>query len=128
MNPTRILRPAVQPEPPPKPAKGDLWMSVISQEADPGLCELFEARRQMGIEKYGTPLQAKNGRNAANDLMQELLDGIVYAEQVMVESAYHSGMWWWARTIQQNSKFALRELLNLQAHERAQIAAYGGGE
>ena len=41
----------IAPEPPPKPATGDLWLSVIAQETEPALVELFQARRQMGIEK-----------------------------------------------------------------------------
>jgi len=38
----------------------------------------MEERRQMGFEKYGTPLQAFNGRNSLVDLYQELLDAVVY--------------------------------------------------
>ena len=114
----------IAPEPPPKPAKGDLWASVIAQESEPALLELFHARRQMGIEKYGTPLQANNGRNAINDLAQELLDAIVYAEQVMAETAYHSAIWWWAWECKKGARLRLLELTRLQAHEREQLAAW----
>jgi|ERR1035437_902550 hypothetical protein len=43
------------------------------------------ARKAFGIAKYGTPLQAKNGRNAGNDLYQELLDAAQYAKQLWLE-------------------------------------------
>jgi len=45
----------------------------------------MEARRQMGIEKYGTPLQTFNGRDAMVDAYQELLDLCVYFKQKLME-------------------------------------------
>lgn len=43
------------------------------------------ARAEMGKSKHGTYLRASNGRNAAVDLFQEVLDAIMYAEQCDVE-------------------------------------------
>lgn len=42
-------------------------------------------RRQLGIERYGTPVQAHNGRNALLDLYEELIDAAVYCKQLLVE-------------------------------------------
>ena len=38
-----------------------------------------------GTETYGVPLQAGNGRDAMQDLYEELLDACCYIKQVMVE-------------------------------------------
>jgi len=45
----------------------------------------MKARRKMGIEKYGTPLQPNNGRNALIDAYQEVLDLAVYLKQKIIE-------------------------------------------
>lgn len=45
----------------------------------------MRARDDVGRERYGTPLQAFNGRDAMVDLYQELLDAAVYARQVLAE-------------------------------------------
>ena len=64
-------------EPPPEQSEGDVWIEVI---------EDMKARRKMGIEKYGTPLQPDNGRNALVDAYQEILDAAVYLKQKIVEN------------------------------------------
>lgn len=51
-------------------------------------CELF-ARKQFGFKKYGTYLQAHNGRNALNDAIDELCDLLVYVRQDMAEYPNH---------------------------------------
>jgi hypothetical protein len=38
----------------------------------------IEARKQLGIKKYGTALQAGNGRDMLQDLYEELLDACIY--------------------------------------------------
>lgn len=43
------------------------------------------ARREVGIQRYGTALQANNGRDAMRDLYDELLDACCYAKQALVE-------------------------------------------
>lgn len=45
----------------------------------------IEARRQVGIERYGTPLQAHNGRNALLDAYQEAIDLCLYLRQALEE-------------------------------------------
>lgn len=47
--------------------------------------EDMKARNQFGIEKYGTPLQAFNGRNALKDAYEEVLDLAVYLRTAMEE-------------------------------------------
>ncbi len=43
------------------------------------------ARKALGIQRYGTALQAGNGRDALRDLYEELLDGCNYARQMLFE-------------------------------------------
>lgn len=43
-------------------------------------------RKEKGLETYGTILQPHNGRNALQDLLEELLDGACYACQVCLEN------------------------------------------
>ena len=43
--------------------------------------EDFLARAEMGKEKYGTYLQASNGRDPMVDLLQELMDAVMYCRQ-----------------------------------------------
>ncbi len=63
-------------EPPPKPSTGDVWELVMAD---------MKARREFGIAKYGTPLQANNGRDALKDAYEEALDLCVYLRQAMEE-------------------------------------------
>ena len=45
----------------------------------------IEARRQLGISRYGTPLQAHNGRDALRDAYEECLDMACYLRQAIEE-------------------------------------------
>ena len=63
----------------PDPCKNNnpaIWEIVISE---------MKARDQLGRERYGTPLQAFNGRDALRDLYEELLDATAYARQAIYE-------------------------------------------
>jgi hypothetical protein len=42
-------------------------------------------RRQVGIARYGTPLQAHNGRDALRDAYEEALDLACYLRQMIAE-------------------------------------------
>lgn len=65
------------PEPAPKPVSGrPIWELVI---------EDMRERDRRGRAKYGTPLQAGNGRNALIDAYQEALDLAVYLRQAIEE-------------------------------------------
>lgn len=50
------------------------------------LIERIEARKQVGIERYGTTLQPFNGRNAILDAFEESLDLTTYLLQVLYEN------------------------------------------
>lgn len=63
-------------EPNPVESKGDMWKEVMKD---------MEARRQMGLKKYGTFLQPFNGRDALVDAYQEALDLVVYLRQKIEE-------------------------------------------
>jgi hypothetical protein len=68
--------PAATEEPPPRPGRGDMWKLVVQD---------MEERRKMGLQKYGTPLQADNGRDPLVDAYQEALDLCVYLRQAIEE-------------------------------------------
>lgn len=44
-------------------------------------------RKQLGIDRYGTSLQAFNGRNSLQDAYEEVIDLSVYLKQSLVEKA-----------------------------------------
>lgn len=50
-------------------------------------------RKQVGLDRYGTLLQADNGRNPLIDAYQESLDLIVYLRQALTEAGWrgHDG-------------------------------------
>ena len=63
----------------PKPNPNDLpavWPLVISD---------MRLRNNLGRERYGTPLQPFNGRDALMDAYEESLDLCVYLRQVIYE-------------------------------------------
>lgn len=45
----------------------------------------IRARRELGISRYATALQAGNGRDALRDLYEELTDAVMYTRQLMAE-------------------------------------------
>lgn len=47
----------------------------------------IEARREVGIKRYGTPLQPHNGRNALLDAYEETIDLACYLKQRLIEEA-----------------------------------------
>ena len=68
-----------EPEPPPVPNNAKpIWELVIDDMRD---------RDRIGREKYGTPLQANNGRCPLTDAYQESLDQSAYLRQAIVEAA-----------------------------------------
>jgi len=67
----------VQHEPPPVPNDNPHIADLVIQD--------IQEKKQMGIEKYGVPLQAGNGRNALVDAYQEALDMGQYLRQEIEE-------------------------------------------
>jgi hypothetical protein len=45
----------------------------------------LDQREQVGIQRYGTPLQAFNGRDALRDAYEEALDLACYLRQAIAE-------------------------------------------
>lgn len=45
----------------------------------------IEARKQIGIERYGTALQPFNGRDALQDAYEEAIDLTMYLKQCILE-------------------------------------------
>lgn len=69
----------IQDQPAPQPnTSRPVWELVV---------EDMQARDQVGRERYGTPLQANNGRDALVDAYQEALDLVVYLRQALEERA-----------------------------------------
>jgi hypothetical protein len=67
---------AEQPAPVPNETR-PIWQLVIDD---------MRAKHEAGVAKYGTPLQAHNGRDALVDLYQELLDACAYVRQAIAEA------------------------------------------
>lgn len=45
----------------------------------------IDARKQLGLKKYGTLLQANNGRSFLQDLYEELIDACMYVKGALEE-------------------------------------------
>ena len=65
----------IEDQPPPIPNTSTPIVDLV-------VTDLFE-RKQIGIERYGVPLQANNGRDSPVDLYQELLDAVMYIRQAI---------------------------------------------
>jgi hypothetical protein len=70
------------------PSQPSITQLIVSSPNCPDrLKPYFLAREQKGIETYGTTLQPFNGRNAKQDLLEELLDACQYAKQICLETS-----------------------------------------
>jgi hypothetical protein len=79
-------------EPPPIPNGNPHIADLVIQDLDKRsekvadlVSQDIQEKKQMGIEKYGVPLQAGNGRNALVDAYQEALDLSQYLRQEIEE-------------------------------------------
>ena len=73
----------------PPPIKNDkpaIWLMVIEDAKDDAalVADMLE-RHEVGVKRYGVPLQPFNGRNALLDAYAESLDLTVYLRQELVE-------------------------------------------
>lgn len=66
-------------QPPPVPNDRPSVLALVRAD--------LEEREQVGIQRYGTPLQAHNGRDALVDAYQEALDLAAYLRQAIEERA-----------------------------------------
>lgn len=57
---------------------------ATSSEKEAAIALMLE-RKRIGLERYGSLLQAGNGRDARRDLSEELADAAVYALQIIEE-------------------------------------------
>ena len=64
-------------QPLPKATDGPIMHELVIED--------LRKRLELGISRYGQPLQALNGRNSAQDAYDEILDLSVYARQWLVE-------------------------------------------
>ena len=72
------MNPAATPQPPPAEGGEMVLFQVI---------EDLKARAEFGRKKHGCYLMTNNGRSAAWDKYQELLDAVMYARQELMEDA-----------------------------------------
>lgn len=56
------------------------------------IADALAERRQVGLDRYGSLLQAHNGRDVLRDLLEECLDAVAYARQAQVEGATFGGI------------------------------------
>ncbi len=73
--------------PPLKLRPGDQQLPVVNDEPDiqSRVIADIEARREVGISRYGTALQPFNGRDALRDAYEEAIDLAMYLKQEIVE-------------------------------------------
>ena len=79
-------------QPRPQGGTGDCWLELIARlPAWHPMREACVERRALGIDRYGQPLRRGDGRDEVRDLIEELLDGAVYAARLR--------MWWIAHLL-----------------------------
>lgn len=49
------------------------------------LIQLIRERKEFGITKYGVALQPNNNRDTKQDLLEEVLDALMYATALIME-------------------------------------------
>lgn len=68
----------MSPQPPPTPGRANVFDALIAE---------LRAREAQGSRTYGRSLETFNGRDPLEDLMEELLDALVYLQQWRMERA-----------------------------------------
>jgi hypothetical protein len=68
-----------------------------SRAAAASLGDAVIERTRLGVERYGSPLMSHNGRDAVRDLAEEVVDGVQYATQALMETTdVDQVAWLWA--------------------------------
>lgn len=82
-----IVYPAQPTKQPTKQRPGDQPLPTKNDQPHVAdvLCEFIQGRKKLGIERYGTPLQPHNGRNALMDAFEESVDLASYLLQKLME-------------------------------------------
>lgn len=83
MTPTKALSP--QPRPIATDRSESVTGHLVLDDLDPVVRALLLERRKQGRKVYDTELVTHNGRDAGCDLLQELVDALVYAQQRALE-------------------------------------------
>jgi len=87
MKPDTLLTELLTPQP--APQLTDQSRPVLDDDflvdLPPPVAEALRARRQFGLDKYGTLLHSHNGRDPMADALQEALDLTVYLRQAVME-------------------------------------------
>lgn len=63
-----------------------VMVNLFRHIADRDITRAFTARYHLGIARYGTPLHTEDGRSTEADLLQELLDAVMYAHKGSMET------------------------------------------
>lgn len=72
---------------PTKTRPGDQPLPVGGRECvQDALIADIQARRDLGIQRYGSALMTHNGRDAVQDALEEAVDLAVYLKQVQMET------------------------------------------
>ncbi len=88
------MRPATVIQPRPVGEGEDVNESLTAlPNVSTALAQDFARRSLQGAAKYGTTLRTHNGRNAAVDAYQELLDASVYLHQLWLETPEDDRAW-----------------------------------
>ena len=69
-------------EPQPNPIPGK---ELVGESLKAAFVQWIDERTAQGTAKYGGPLQTHNGRDAASDALQEILDFCQYRHQLFLE-------------------------------------------
>jgi hypothetical protein len=114
-----------QPLPLHRPGTPDIQSLVVLdlRQRYPGqvtdrIVAMVEARRELGLARYGSALQAFNGRDGGQDLQEELVDAMVYAAQLFTEAQQSGSTELGARyfTMYERLVQMLQELTELRAN------------
>lgn len=74
-------------QPQPTPNERPFIIDLIEPMLPPMLRPLFRERAEVGRARYGTLLQAFNGRDALRDALDEFIDGPKYIRQAIEEES-----------------------------------------
>lgn len=94
----------------------------VTPEALTVFMDMLNKREKEGIATYGTTLQTFNGRDALQDLMEELVDAFQYAVQLKLE-AEELQVWCVGRKSKKNDNFMLHSV-HLTRESAEHTAAY----
>ncbi len=112
---TKLAQLAIEPQPAPQYGNGEIVANDLIdwtiEEQDPEIAEAIGARKRLGAERYGQALQTNDGRNTLADLVQELLDAMIYAHKGVMESETKTSAWY----IYSDARYNLNRVLAMIA-------------